>query len=119
MVPGQAQVVVGGGGAQRGRTPSRLLAKDAVELGIAAEAGFESGGQRRGAPPSAVETHESLQSLLIAEPADRHAGLLLEYPAQVRGAQARGSRQRSEVTCLRVLSQHASDRLDRRMQIDA
>jgi hypothetical protein len=39
MVSAQVQVIVGGGGSQRGRTPSRLLAKDAVELGVAAEAG--------------------------------------------------------------------------------
>ena len=38
MVSAQVQVIVGGGGSQRGRTPSRLLAKDAVELGVAAEA---------------------------------------------------------------------------------
>src|SRR5215217_9239587 len=74
-----AEVIVGGGGPQRGRTPSRLLAKDAVELGVAAEAGLERGGQRRRALPFAVETQETLQSLLIAEPADRNAGLLLEY----------------------------------------
>jgi hypothetical protein len=36
----QAQVIIGGGGAQRGRVPSRLLAKDAVELCVAAEAGL-------------------------------------------------------------------------------
>jgi len=46
-----AEVIVGGGGPQRGRTPSCLLAKDAVELGVAAEAGLEGGGQRRRASP--------------------------------------------------------------------
>jgi hypothetical protein len=83
IVPDQSQVVVVGGGAERGRTPSCLLAEDAVELGIAAETGLVCGGQRRGALPSAVETQKTLQSLLVAEPADRHAGLFLEYPAQV------------------------------------
>src|SRR5215218_11155672 len=106
MVPGHVQVSVGGGGAQRGRAASRLLAKDAVELGVAAEAGLEGGGQRRGAPPCAVETQETLQSLLVAEPADRHAGLLLEDPAQVRRAQAGSPRQRSEIACVRVGSQY-------------
>ena len=114
-----AEVIVGGGGPQRGRTPSRLLAKDAVELGIAAEAGLEGGGQGRDAPPSVVETQETLQSLLVAEPADRHAGLLLEYPAQVRRAQVRSPRERSEIACVRVGSQYPSDRFHRRMQIDA
>jgi len=114
-----AEVIVGGGGPQRGRTPSRLLAKDAVELGVAAEAGLERGGQRRRALPFAVETQETLQSLLVAEPADRHAGLLLEYPAQVRRAQVRSPRERSEIACVRVGSQYPSDRFHRRMQIDA
>jgi hypothetical protein len=53
MVPGQAEVIVGGGGAQHGRAASRLLAKDAVELRIAAEAGVEgaaSGVVRRPLP---------------------------------------------------------------------
>ena len=36
--------------------------------------------------PPAVESQKSLQPLLVAEPADRHASLLFEYPAQVRGA---------------------------------
>jgi len=53
-IPDQAHVIVGGGGAQRGGIPSRLLAKDPVELGIAAEASLEGGGERRGAPSSAV-----------------------------------------------------------------
>src|SRR5215211_9140240 len=118
MVP-DAQPLVGSGGAQRGRTPSCLLAKDAVELGIAAEASLEGGGQRCGAPPSAVETQKTLQPLLVAEPADRYAGLLLEYPAQVRRAQTRRPRERSEITRVWVGSQHPSDRLHRRMQIDA
>src|SRR5215204_2356845 len=104
MVPDQAQVLVGSGGAQRGGTPSRLLAKDAVELGIAAEARVEGGGQRCGTPPSAIETQKTLQPLLVPEPADRHAGLLLEYPAQVRRAQVRRPRERSKITCVRVRS---------------
>jgi hypothetical protein len=73
MVAGRAQVVVVGGGAQRGRTPSRLLAKDAVEVGIVAEAGLDGGGERRGAPPCAVQAEEAPQSLLVAEPVDRYA----------------------------------------------
>ena len=48
-----------------------LLAKDAVELRVAAEAGLESGGQRRGTPTAAVQTKETLQALLVAKPADR------------------------------------------------
>jgi hypothetical protein len=40
----QSEVIVGGGGSQRGRTPSRLLAEDTVELCVAAEAGLEGGG---------------------------------------------------------------------------
>jgi hypothetical protein len=115
----QAEVIVGGGGAESGRTPSCVLAKDAVELCVAAEAGLVGGGQRGRASPFAVETQKTLQSLLVAEPADRHAGLLLEYPAQVRRAQAGSPRQRSEIACVRVGSQDPSDRLHRRMQIDA
>src|SRR5829696_504667 len=87
IVLDQSQVLVGSGGAQRGRTPSCLLAEDAVELGIAAEASLVGGGQRRGAPAYAVETQKTLQSLLVAEPADRHTDLLFEYPAQVRRVQ--------------------------------
>src|SRR5215212_2593997 len=119
MVSAQVQVIVGGGGSQRGRTPSRLLAKDAVELGVAAEAGLERGGQRLRALPFAVETQKTLQSLLVAEPADPNAGLLLEYPAQVRRAQVRRPREHNEITRVRVGLQHPSDRLHRRMQIDA
>jgi hypothetical protein len=62
MVAGQAQVIVGGGGAQRGRAASRLLAKDTVELGVAAEPGFEGCGQGRGAPPSVVETQPGVSA---------------------------------------------------------
>ena len=76
-----AEVIVGGGGPQRGRTPSRLLAKDAVELGVAAEASLEGGRQRCGAPPSAVKRQKTLQSLLVAKPADRNTGLGPEQPA--------------------------------------
>ena len=54
IVLDQSQVLVGSGGAQRGRTPSCLLAEDAVELGIAAEASLVGGGQRCGALPPAV-----------------------------------------------------------------
>ena len=110
--------IVGGRGAQRRRAPSGLLAKDAVELGVAAEAGLERGGQGRRAPAAPVEVEEALESLLVAEPADRHAGLRFEDPAQVRAAQAGCAREGREVTRVRVGSQHASDGLDRRMQID-
>lgn len=68
------RVIVDGGGAQGGRTPSRLLAKDAVELWVAAEAGLEGGGQCRRTSPYAIETQKTLESLLVAEPADRHPG---------------------------------------------
>jgi ectoine hydroxylase-related dioxygenase (phytanoyl-CoA dioxygenase family) len=118
MIPDQAQVIVGSGGAQCRGTASGLLAKDAIELGITAEPGFECGSQCGRTPPPAVETQKPLQSLLIAEPADRDAGLLLEYPAQMRRAQARSPRQRRKIACVRVVSQHACDRLHRRMEID-
>ena len=51
-----AQVIVGGGRPQGGRTAPGVLAEHAVELGVAAEAGLEGGGQRRGSPAGAVQS---------------------------------------------------------------
>src|SRR5215211_7899665 len=95
----QHEVVVCGSRAQRRRVAPHFVAKHAVELSVAAEASPEGGGERGGALAPAVEAQETLQSLLVAKPADRHARLRPEQAAQVRGAEARGPRERGKVAC--------------------
>ena len=84
----RAQLLVNGCSPQRGRVASGFLAKHAVELRIAAKAGFEGRRERRRGSAAAVKEHEALESLLVAKPGDRYACLRLEEPAQVGGAEA-------------------------------
>src|ERR687898_1498760 len=89
----QAPVLVGGSGAQLGGVAAGFLAEHSIELGVAAEPGLVGRGERGRAPTIAVKTRETLESLLVAKPADRDADLRVEQAAQVRGAQRHGPRQ--------------------------
>jgi hypothetical protein len=54
------------------------LSKDAVKLGVTAEACFECGLDHVALPASAVDFHEQAKALLLAKRDQGHAGLMLE-----------------------------------------
>src|SRR5918993_6018442 len=115
----RALVLVGGSGAQLGGVAAGFLAEHSIELGVAAEPGLVGRGERGRAPTIAVETHETLESLLVAKPTDREAHLGVEQSAQVRGAQRDGARQVVQVAGVRVGVQKTRDSVDPGMNIDA
>lgn len=67
--------------------------EDAVELRVAAEAGFERSVEHREALASAVELQKFFDALAVAEIHECDAGLLLEQTAQARRAQAGSARE--------------------------
>ena len=77
------------------RTPRHAL-EDAMELRVAAEAGFQRGVEHRAALAGAVDFAEFFHALTIAKIHERDARLLFEQPAQPMRAQAGLSRKLTE-----------------------